>query len=152
MRKTVYTIIVILICAIIFFFSSQDGNSSTQVSSGITLKLLRLFIDYDQLSISEQIRMLSSFESIIRSLAHFSLFLILGFFSALMFKNNGHHNPMFTAFIFCVLYAISDELHQAVFVPGRAGQIVDLLKDGSGSLIGVGLISLYYQWKKKKTG
>lgn len=38
-----------------------------------------------------------------------------------------------TAFIFTVLYAISDEIHQR-YVPGRHGQVADVLFDSGGAL------------------
>ena len=37
--------------------------------------------------------------------------------------------------IVCVLYAISDEIHQ-IFVPGRSGQFSDVLLDSAGAVIG----------------
>ena len=40
-----------------------------------------------------------------------------------------------------VLFAIVDELHQ-LFVPGRAGQITDVLIDSCGILCGIGVILL----------
>lgn len=39
---------------------------------------------------------------------------------------------------FCILYAISDEFHQA-FVPGRSVSALDVLMDGVGSVLAVGL-------------
>lgn len=39
---------------------------------------------------------------------------------------------------FCILYAISDEFHQ-VFVPGRSVSALDVLMDGVGSVLAVGL-------------
>ena len=43
---------------------------------------------------------------------------------------------LLSALTISLLYAISDEIHQ-LFVPGRAGQIRDVLIDFSGSLTGV---------------
>jgi VanZ family protein len=40
--------------------------------------------------------------------------------------------------IICILYSISDEIHQT-FVPGRGGNIIDVLIDSTGSFIGIGL-------------
>ena len=38
--------------------------------------------------------------------------------------------------LFCVCYAISDELHQ-LFVPGRAGRLFDVCVDGAGACFGM---------------
>lgn len=46
-----------------------------------------------------------------------------------------------TAFIFVVLYGISDELHQS-FTPGREPTLRDIIIDGTG-----GGISLFLIWK-----
>lgn len=40
--------------------------------------------------------------------------------------------------VFCILYAISDEVHQ-VFVPGRGAQVTDVLIDSFGAFIGIGM-------------
>ena len=44
--------------------------------------------------------------------------------------------PLVLPFIIGVLYAVSDEIHQ-LFVPGRAGQLRDVLIDSAGILIGM---------------
>ncbi|GAA4069041.1 hypothetical protein GCM10022410_13710 [Amphibacillus indicireducens] len=36
----------------------------------------------------------------------------------------------------CVLFAISDEVHQ-LFVPGRAGQVMDVVIDTTGAIAGI---------------
>ena len=40
-----------------------------------------------------------------------------------------------------ILYAITDEIHQ-LFIPGRNGNVVDVLIDSCGGLIGIGVIWL----------
>ena len=51
-----------------------------------------------------------------------------------------------------VLYAASDELHQA-FVPGRGPAVGDVVLDGVGVLFGIAVVLLFARriWKKKKT-
>ena len=51
------------------------------------------------------------------------------------------------------LYAVTDEIHQ-LFVPGRSGQITDVILDSCGGLIGAVLsaIILYLIRKRKKDG
>ena len=73
----------------------------------------------------------------IRKLAHFTAYLILGVlvYNLLLcyFTNK---KSLILSLIICLLYAISDEIHQ-MFVPGRAGQIRDVLIDFSGTTLGV---------------
>ena len=51
--------------------------------------------------------------------------------------------------IICILYAISDEIHQS-FVFGRTGQFTDVLIDSIGIVIGCIFISIIYNKYKKK--
>ena len=53
------------------------------------------------------------------------------------------------SFLFSVLYASSDEFHQT-FVVGRDGNIVDVLIDSSGTLVGILLSSIVYSLIIKK--
>ena len=46
--------------------------------------------------------------------------------------------------LICILYACSDEIHQ-LLVPGRSGEIRDIIIDGSGSSI---MILMYYFYLK----
>ena len=50
-----------------------------------------------------------------------------------------------------VLYASSDEIHQA-FVPTRQGQPVDVLLDSLGVLLGLALVWLYTCFMRRKSG
>jgi VanZ family protein len=51
---------------------------------------------------------------------------------------SGRHHTWHLAFAVTMLYAVSDELHQ-VFVPGRRPDLWDLLCDGLGALLGLGM-------------
>jgi VanZ family protein len=42
-------------------------------------------------------------------------------------------------FIFCVLLAILDEIHQ-IFVPGRSAEVRDVLIDTLGACFGLGIV------------
>ena len=46
------------------------------------------------------------------------------------------------AVILCMLYAVSDEVHQ-YFVPGRSAGVIDVVIDTVGSILGV------WRWGKK---
>jgi VanZ family protein len=48
---------------------------------------------------------------------------------------------MLLAFLFCALYAISDEIHQ-MFVPNRYADYIDVLSDVGGAAIG--LVGLHF--------
>jgi VanZ family protein len=55
----------------------------------------------------------------------------------------GGKRPYLWAILLTILYAVSDEYHQT-FVPGRNGQLADVLIDSLGGLIA--LFSLRKNW------
>lgn len=107
----------------IFLFSSQPGEESSKISNDL----------------------------IIRKLGHFSEYMALGFFSFCYLSNilmgkdkmRDFKKTVILSFLFSVLYASSDEFHQT-FVVGRDGNIVDVLIDSSGALVGILLSSIVY--------
>ena len=78
---------------------------------------------------------------IIRKLAHYTEYLILGILVINMFTKNNINNLYLISIILCIIYATSDEIHQ-IFVPGRACQIKDILIDSIGSITGIYLYKL----------
>ena len=87
----------------------------------------------------------------VRKLGHFSEYLMLGFFSFSYFSNlflksdkfRDFKKTMSISWIFSILYAASDEFHQT-FVAGRDGNIIDVLIDSSGALVGIIISSIIY--------
>ena len=53
------------------------------------------------------------------------------------------------AVVLCVLYSISDEVHQ-YFVPGRSAGVIDILIDTVGSSLGVWNWANKYKLKTRK--
>jgi VanZ family protein len=52
------------------------------------------------------------------------------------------------AVLLCVGYGVLDELHQ-IPIPGRAFNVVDILCDALGAVIGVGLAVLVARWRRR---
>jgi len=88
---------------------------------------------------------------ILRKIAHMVEFGILYFlfYRAVMQSFNLNPRGAFTAsFIFCFLYAVSDEVHQS-FVPGRTGSWKDVaFFDLAGILIASYLVKKWYRTRK----
>ena len=80
----------------------------------------------------------SNFNHIIRKNAHFFAYLILGILVINALKSNGlkGSKSILIALAICILYAISDEVHQ-LFIPGRAGQVRDVIIDSAGAIVGI---------------
>lgn len=116
---------------LIFLMSSFDATESTNQSNFIVNIINNIFK-------IENIELLSF---IIRKLAHFTEYLILGFLTINMLNKNDISKKYLLSILICIIYATSDEIHQ-IFVPGRACQIRDVLIDSIGSITGVYLYKL----------
>lgn len=149
MKRVIFFILTISCTLAIFAFSSQGATTSAALSQGVTEKILELFTDFDTLSNDVQMQELAQFNEIIRSAAHFFVFLLLGTFTYGFLSTTKVKRPFIAALIFCVTYAIFDECYQEFFSEGRAFQLVDLVKDWSGSLIGAGSIAVIEKRKYK---
>lgn len=116
---------------LIFLMSSFDATESANQSNFIVNIITNIFK-------IENIEVLSF---IIRKLAHFTEYLILGFLTINMLNKNDISKKYLLSILICIIYATSDEIHQ-IFVPGRACQIRDVLIDSIGSITGVYLYKL----------
>lgn len=130
MKKHIFTIFTICNMLLIFYFSSQNAEQSTQTSAW--------FLQFLPFSMH-----------IVRKLAHFTIYAMLGFNTFYMYKNYGVKHYALYALVTCILYACSDEWHQS-FVSGRSPQITDIGIDTCGALslilLNMGLI----RWKSSQ--
>lgn len=71
---------------------------------------------------------------------HFLLYLGLGFLAARVFLSSKEASLrlLLAVFLVCMLYALSDEFHQE-FVTGRGWELIDLVADAVGILVGISL-------------
>lgn len=106
----------------IFFMSSRNGSDSADMSKGLMTSL--------------RIPLFGFNHDIFRKLAHFAEFAALGFCLGGAFHFTFANVGIFYSMIPCVLYAISDEIHQ-YFVPERACRLFDVFVDSTGSLTGI---------------
>lgn len=131
MKNKPSTILMLLWMFLIFLMSSFDATESANQSNFIVNIITDIFK-------IENIELLSL---IIRKLAHFTEYLILGFLTINMLNKNDISKKYLISILICIIYATSDEIHQ-IFVPGRACQIRDVLIDSIGSITGVYLYKL----------
>ncbi len=149
-------LIILLVCTffIIFGFSSQNGEQSGGISRKVTETILKVSSNYNKLEEEEKEVVLHRTESIIRKIAHFSIYtvvgcLLMGLLSTYKLKDKWR---MIMAIVIGILYAISDEFHQS-FSPGRSPKITDVYIDTLGIIIGALFVILirkiYKQFKLK---
>lgn len=147
MSKTVKRVIsfalLILWMAFVFLMSAENGQESSETSNGVVYYIAKFTVaDFENLSTDEQQAIMSSMSGFIRTMGHFCEFAVLGFLSLnalLTFKFKAWQKAGL-AFGFCVIYAISDEIHQ-YFVPDRVCDIADVAVDTLGALTGIAFLS-----------
>ncbi|WP_034638784.1 VanZ family protein [Desulfofalx alkaliphila] len=128
--------LVILWMALIFHLSHQPATVSNELSTGIT-ELIVKTVEKIAPNAEFDIR---SFNNIVRKNAHFFAYLVLGMLVINALRRSGvpgYRSVLITLGI-CVLYAISDEIHQ-LFIPGRSGEVRDVLIDSTGASLGVAI-------------
>lgn len=130
--------LLILWMLFIFILSSFNGVMSSNQSGSIATLIYNIF----DISDTEKV----SF--IIRKCAHVSEFFILGLLVINLISKYNVKYSYFIAFIICTLYASSDEFHQ-IFVPGRSGQVTDVLIDLIGIILGLILFFIIKYLKKE---
>ncbi len=136
-QKHLNLALLVLWLILIFIMSSFNaGESSSQSGSIVTFVGNILNIDNLQL-----------LSVLIRKLAHFTEYFILGILTINCFKDYKLNNIYIYSLLFCIFYACTDEIHQ-LFVPGRSGNIIDVLIDSFGSLIGCSSYFLLLKNKK----
>ncbi|MGD7052915.1 VanZ family protein [Sutcliffiella horikoshii] len=129
--------------ALIYFLSAQHAEQSANLSGGIT-EFVNEIVEQVAPDGEFQIDEISFF---VRKNAHFFAYLLLAILTLNAVRRSGGRGwiSMGVAFIVSVLYAISDEVHQ-LFVPGRSGQVSDVLLDSTGALAGIALYAIISRW------
>ena len=145
-------LVILLLCTffIIFGFSSQNGEQSGGISRKVTETILKVSSNYNKLEEEEKEVVLHRTESIIRKIAHFSIYtvvgcLLMGLLSTYKLKDKWR---MIMTIVIGILYAISDEFHQS-FSPGRSPKVTDVYIDTLGVLLGILLILLILKMHDK---
>ena len=159
MKQNILRIIFILLLlatfATIFHFSSQIGEESDEVSKGLLSKLIDIFPYTKDLSDVTKEKLIEYGNPIIRKLAHFSIYALVGVWimSFMSTFKTRLYKKWIVSMIVGVEYAIFDEYHQS-FVSGRAPSIMDVGIDSLGVLGGILvvliIISIYRALKSDK--
>ena len=118
MKKIISITLLIIWLLTIYYFSNQHGDISSMLSNNVNNVISFINVLY------------------IRKLAHVFLYFILGVLVINVLDLYNVKNLFFYSFVFCILYSISDELHQ-YFIPLRDCRIIDVLIDSISSYIGI---------------
>ena len=144
-------IMVFVTMATIFHFSHQPAKKSSKTSHTIAKKIVNT-VSKNKTQ-KEKKKLEKKVNDTLRTLAHFSLYFILGLFlMSAMIMSFGHKKSFVYLFvlsmILILMYALSDEYHQS-FIPGRSAQLIDIVVDFSGGLLSSIIVLLIAQKKLK---
>ncbi len=139
---------VVVWMGVIFWFSAQPAEVSSEMSVEIGYRIGSIiYPSFETWTIKEQLDYALAIEFAVRKAAHALEYAALGMLFLLALKDTTlqigkiklRQHIGYAALIFGMIYAISDEIHQ-IFVPGRDGNLTDVLIDSAGVLIGILLI------------
>ncbi len=127
---------------LIFCMSAEGTDASADRSNGVTDAVVDVvYPNLNERPIEEQETIFQKTSHLVRKMAHFSEFALLGFLTALLVRHLSARirflRPLLQwtiPAVFCLLYAVSDEVHQ--IFSGRGPAVKDVLIDFAGALFG----------------
>lgn len=123
--------------------------STSKFSALNTSKILRPLILWLSPSLSDE--QVAAIHFLIRKVAHFTEYAVLGLLSARAFKSSANQfierHWFQVALLLNVSYALLDEFHQS-FVPSRAASLYDSAIDVAGGLTA---LLLFRAWQRRRS-
>ena len=130
MKFCMILLLIIIWLLLIYLFSNQNGSISTKITNDVLEKYLG-FINSDLTFI------------LLRKLAHFMEYLVLGILIYNLLKEFNLSNINLISILLCFMFACFDEIHQ-LFISRRTGNILDVVIDGIGALSGILIINKFH--------
>lgn len=144
-------LLIIIWMIIIFLFSNQSASESSKLSDGLIdntiVKVYELF--NGKASEEKKEIIIDNYTVFVRKSAHFVMYFILGILCFIYFKDFTKHYIIYSIIV-CLLYAVSDEIHQ-MFSINRGPGVIDVLIDTLGSLTSIIILNkktIYKNCKK----
>ncbi len=149
-KELFYGFITVYWCTVIYGFSAEpavaSGGKSMRVAEKISEIIAAVTQNAEEFKTEEAVFQISH---LIRKGAHIAAFFILAMVLTMFVVSFCKRVRLWTPFIFTILYAATDELHQA-FVPGRGPRIYDVAIDSFGALLGMLLVCFLISRINKK--
>lgn len=142
-KRIIFILILAATFYVIFNFSAQNGDESSSVSTKVTNIIIDVVAKVKTVTSFDRVRYIAKLEPIVRKIAHFSIysivgFSVMGFLCTFDIKNK--YKLLLSIFV-GVVYAFLDEFHQS-FVPGRSARLFDVGIDSVGVLVGIFIMML----------
>ena len=138
LKRVLFLTMLLIAFYLIFNFSAQDGETSGSLSKKVTEFVVEIVSKIKTMDISIKLNYIEKWHPIVRKLAHFGVYTIVGFSMMGFMCTFDIKNILKIIISFSVglTYAISDEIHQ-LFIPERCGSPIDVCIDSAGVLTGI---------------
>ena len=133
--KKYISLIVLILWMIFIFIMSHTSSIDSSNQSGFIVNFINNILHIDDVEL---------LETLIRKSAHLFEYFVLGILMINCLRKYNIKNYILISIILCFTYACTDEIHQ-LFIPGRDGNIKDVIIDTLGSFIGI----ITYKYCKK---
>lgn len=175
-RQKIFLILTILWMVMIFSFSARPAEISSEDSRSVGLMIGDILIPgFEGWSAEEQNAFAEKVDHPVRKTAHAAEYAALGLLTAGVYIAGGAAEPgkvndknkvnvrnsrqktsisggILIPWMITAAYACTDEMHQ-LFVPGRSGQVSDVILDSAGAMAGLlvlGGVRFFAQRRRKK--
>lgn len=137
-KRIFFLIILSITFYIIFVFSAQNGEESSYISKKVAEFVVEIISKINSIDIGKRVYYIQKLHPIIRKLAHFGIYAVVGFSTMGFMCTFDASNicKFVTSLGVGVIYAITDEIHQG-YIPGRTPEITDVGIDSVGVLTGI---------------
>ncbi len=155
-KKRIIVLLVFAWMFVIFNFSSKNTLKSNTDSKMFTYKMF-----YNGLKITNKLNFTDVNTSLkalelsnrynvpARKCAHGTIYFVLGILIYYLARILNKNNPYIISTLFCMGYAITDEIHQ-LFVNGRTSSFFDVLIDTLGCILGLIIIYIIGRLRSMK--
>lgn len=159
-RRKIFLILTIIWMIVIFLFSARPADESEEDSLRVGMLIGEVFVTgFEEWEETEQIQFAERIDHPVRKTAHASEYALMALLVSGVCISTRKEKRMerryaevFIPWGIAAVYAATDEFHQ-LFVPGRSGQVSDVLLDSAGALAGVlvlaGIRVLGHRYLKK---
>ena len=150
-KRIIFGVLIILNCSVIFYFSNQVADDSSEQSSRVVNWISEVVPSIRNLEEPEKNQVKEALIPIVRKTAHFSIYGLLGVWTigfTNTFDKLDKKKIIIYSILFCLFYAITDEIHQ-IFIEGRSCELRDILIDTCGATVGMLVVMLLIKLKEK---
>ena len=144
MRRKIFAAAAVLWMIVIFSFSAKVSEDSEEMGRSVGMLIGKAVIkEYKEWPGKRQAAFAAKIDYPVRKAAHASEYAILGILltGVILDIRKPWKRQLPACFLIGAVYAASDEFHQ-LFVPGRSGQIRDVMIDSAGVAAGIILACL----------